>query len=82
VRRGGRELQLTAHEFSLLELLMRHPNQVLTRDHILDHVWGYHASPSSNVVDLYIHYLRQKVDRWHPKPLIRTVRSVGYMLRP
>ena len=49
---------------------------------ILDHVWGYDASPASNVVDIYIHYLRDKIDRGHPRKLIQTVRSVGYVLRP
>ncbi|HZV48403.1 MAG TPA: response regulator transcription factor [Candidatus Dormibacteraeota bacterium] len=82
VRRGGREIELTPHEFSLLELLMRHPGQVLTRQRILDHVWGYDVTPSSNVVDIYIHYLRDKIDRDHPHKLIRTVRSVGYALGP
>jgi two-component system response regulator MprA len=79
--RGGTEVQLTAQEFGLLELLMRHPGQVLTRQRILDHVWGYAATPSSNVVDIYIHYLRDKIDRGHPPRLIHTVRSVGYTLR-
>jgi two-component system response regulator MprA len=82
VTRGGLEVQLTAQEFSLLELLMRHPNQVLTRQRILDHVWGYAAVPSSNVVDIYIHYLRDKLDRDRSGRLIHTVRSVGYALRP
>lgn len=82
VTRAGRDIQLTAQEFSLLELLMRHPNQVLTRQRILDHVWGYNAMPSSNVVDLYIHYLRDKIDRGESRKLIQTVRSVGYVLRP
>src|SRR5579875_4064058 len=82
VRRGAQEIELTPQEFSLLELLMRHPRQVLTRQRILDHVWGYDAAPSSNLVDLYIHYLRDKIDRDHPRKLIQTVRSVGYVLRP
>jgi two-component system, OmpR family, response regulator MprA len=81
VRRGGREIELTAQEFSLLELLMRHPNQVMTRRQILDHVWGYGAEPASNVVDTYVHYLRNKIDRGHQPPLLGTVRSVGYVLR-
>jgi two-component system response regulator MprA len=82
VRRGGRSIDLTDQEFRLLELLARHPEQVLTRERIIDHVWGYGAAPTSNVVDLYIHYLRQKLDRGHERGLIRTVRSVGYSLRP
>ncbi|MFZ0214465.1 MAG: response regulator transcription factor [Candidatus Dormiibacterota bacterium] len=80
--RAGRELTLTAQEWSLLELLLRHPGQVMTRQRILDHVWGYAAAPASNVVDLYIHYLREKIDRDAEQPLIHTVRAVGYVLRP
>ncbi|HEX9044129.1 MAG TPA: response regulator transcription factor [Candidatus Limnocylindrales bacterium] len=79
--RDGRLLELTAQEFSLLELLARHVGQTLTREQILDHVWGYDADPASNVVDLYIHYLRRKVDQGFETPLIRTVRGVGYVLR-
>ena len=79
--RAGREIHLSPQEFGLLELLMRHPGQVLTRQRILDHVWGYAATPSSNVVDIYIHYLRDKVDREPERRLIHTVRSVGYTLR-
>ncbi len=81
VRRGGRELSLTAQEFDLLEFLMRHRGQVMSRQRILDHVWGYEATPASNIVDIYIHYLRDKVDNGHPAKLIKTVRSVGYVLR-
>jgi DNA-binding response OmpR family regulator len=80
-RRGTLELTLTAQEFDLLEFLMRHRGQVMSRQRILDHVWGYAATPSSNIVDIYIHYLREKVDRGHQTKLIRTVRSVGYVLR-
>jgi DNA-binding response OmpR family regulator len=79
--RAGRPLELSAQEFLLLELLARHVGQVLTRDRILEHVWGYDAEPSSNVVDLYVHYLRRKVDHGFEVPLIHTVRGVGYVLR-
>jgi DNA-binding response OmpR family regulator len=79
--RAGRPIELSAQEFSLLELLARHVGQVLTRDRILEHVWGYDAEPSSNVVDLYVHYLRRKVDQGFDAPLIHTVRGVGYVLR-
>jgi DNA-binding response OmpR family regulator len=82
VTRAGAEIGLTPQEFSLLELLMRHPRQVMTRQRILDHVWGYDATPASNVVDIYIHYLRDKVDRGHEHKLIHTVRSIGYVLKP
>ena len=81
VRRGGRELRLTAQEFDLLEFLMRHRGQVMSRQRILDHVWGYDAAPASNIVDIYIHYLRDKVDKGHGGNLIKTVRSVGYVVR-
>jgi DNA-binding response OmpR family regulator len=54
----------------------------MTRQRILDHVWGYDATPGSNVVDIYIHYLRDKIDRDHQRKLVHTVRSVGYVLRP
>jgi two-component system, OmpR family, response regulator MprA len=81
VRRGHRQIELTLQEFGLLELLIRHPNQVMTRQRILDHVWGYDARPASNVVDIYIHYLRDKVDRGEDRALIHTVRTLGYVLR-
>ena len=81
VWRAGDPISLTTQEFNLLELLMRHPNHVLTRSRILDHVWGYDA-PSSNVVEIYVHYLRNKIDRGREKRLIHTVRSVGYVIRP
>jgi DNA-binding response OmpR family regulator len=79
-RRGARAIELTAKEFALLEYLMRHPGQALTRTQITDHVWRYDLEALSNVVDIYIHYLRDKVDRGFPHPLIRTVRGVGYKI--
>ena len=81
VLRAGREIALSSQEFRLLELLMRHAGQVLTRDRILEHVWGYDADPGSNVVDVYVHYLRRKIDRGFDPALVHTVRSVGYVLR-
>jgi DNA-binding response OmpR family regulator len=80
--RSGRLIELTAKEFALLEYLMRHPGQVLTRTQILDHVWGYDLDTLSNVVDIYIHYLRDKIDRGSEQPLIKTVRGVGYRIEP
>jgi DNA-binding response OmpR family regulator len=80
-RRGDRDIELTAREFQVLAYLMRHPGQVLTRDQISAHVWGYDADLSSNVVETYVHYLRDKVDRGFARPLLRTVRGVGYMLK-
>jgi DNA-binding response OmpR family regulator len=81
VHRGGREIELTAKEFDLLAYLLRNAGRVLTRGQIEDHVWGYDAEPSSNVVEIYIHYLRDKVDRGCSRPLIRTVRGVGYTIK-
>jgi DNA-binding response OmpR family regulator len=77
VRRGNRIIELTAKEFALLEYLMRHPGQVLSRTQITDHVWRYDIDALSNVVDTYIHYVRDKVDKGHGTPLIKTVRGVG-----
>lgn len=75
------EIELTATEFNLLEYLMRHPNQVLTRDQILEDVWGYESFASSNVIEVYIRYLRIKLEAQGAKQLIHTVRGVGYVLR-
>ncbi|MHB8376038.1 MAG: response regulator transcription factor [Dehalococcoidia bacterium] len=79
--RNGQEIELTVKEFQLLELMLRHQGQVLTRAQILDHVWQYDRDFSSNVVDIYVHYLRNKVDRGFKTQLIRTVRGVGYTLK-
>lgn len=80
VTRQGRQITLTAKEFALLEYLMRHPGQVLTRTQITDHVWRYDLDGLSNVVDTYIHYLRDKIDKGFPHALIKTVRGVGYKI--
>src|SRR5229473_8057934 len=79
-RRAGRVIELTAKEFALLEYLMRHPGQVLTRTQIIDAVWRYDLEALSNVVDIYIHYLRDKIDQGFTHPLIKTVRGVGYKI--
>lgn len=76
-RMGDQEVELSAREFSLAELLFRHPDQVLSRQQILSHVWGYDFDPGSNVVDVYIRYLRKKLG----SDLIETVRGMGYRLR-
>lgn len=81
VKRGERRLTLTSKEFDLLELFMRHPGQVLTRDVILDRVWGYDFGGESNVLEVYIRYLRQKLESGGEPRLIHTVRGVGYVLR-
>jgi DNA-binding response OmpR family regulator len=79
--RGDRTVELTAKEFDLLAYLMRNSGRVLTKSQILDHVWGYDNEASSNVVEIYVHYLRDKVDRGFARPLIRTVRGVGYTIK-
>ncbi len=79
-RRDGRVIELTAKEFALLEYLMRHQGRALTRTQIVDAVWRYDMEALSNVVDIYIHYLRDKVDQGFSHPLIRTVRGVGYKI--
>ena len=80
VHRGERPIELTPREFELLEFLMRHAGQVIKRDQIFQHVWHDEASAGSKAVDLYMHYLRTKIDRDTARPLIRTVRGVGYMI--
>jgi DNA-binding response OmpR family regulator len=79
-RRDGRVIELTAKEFALLEYLMRNQGRALTRTQIVDSVWRYDMEALSNVVDIYIHYLRDKVDQGFSRPLIKTVRGVGYKI--
>jgi two-component system, OmpR family, response regulator MprA len=81
VRRGGEPIELTRTEFSLLELFLRNPRQVLTRSIIFERVWGYDFGPSSNSLDVYIGYLRRKTEAGGAGRLIHTVRGVGYALR-
>jgi len=81
VRRGDRLLELTRTEFLLLEMLLRHPRQVLTRATIFDHVWGYDFGPASNSLEVYIGYLRRKTEAAGEPRLVHTVRGVGYVLR-
>jgi two-component system OmpR family response regulator len=81
VTRAGRHVELTAKEFALLELLMRHPGDVLTRAYILEHVWDFAYDPASNVVDQYVGSLRRKLDRPFDRDDIQTVRGAGYRLR-
>jgi DNA-binding response OmpR family regulator len=80
VRRDGRLIELSAREFDLLRLLMMHPNQVLPRERILDQVWGYNFFGDANNVEVYIRYLRQKLND-EPHQLIQTVRGVGYRIK-
>lgn len=81
VTRNDRLIPLTAKEYELLELFLRHPRQVLTREVIFDRVWGYDFGGESNVLEVYIRYLRQKLESENEQRLIHTVRSVGYVLR-
>jgi heavy metal response regulator len=80
VRRAGKAIDLTPREFSLLEFLLIHQGQVLTRTQIIEHVWDVHYSGDTNVVDVYIGYLRRKVDRDFEPALVHTVRGFGYRL--
>jgi heavy metal response regulator len=79
-RRDAQPIDLSAREYSLLEFFMRHPGQVLTRTQIAEQIWGYDFDVNSNVVDVYIRYLRRKVDDPYEPKLIQTVRGVGYKL--
>jgi DNA-binding response OmpR family regulator len=79
-QRDGRSIELSPKEFSLLEFLMRNQGRVVTRTQILDHLWGYDFATDSNLVDVYVAYLRRKVDKDTSNKLIRTVRGVGYAL--
>lgn len=72
----GREIELTAREFALLEVFLRHPGQVLSREQLLSHVWGYDYDPGSNVVEVYVGYLRRKLG----EGVVSTVRGMGYRL--
>lgn len=80
VKRGGQEVEMTSKEFALLEFMLQHPNQVLSRTQIGEQVWGYDFFNQSNIVDVYVGYLRRKIDDGRPLQLIRTVRGVGYKL--
>jgi DNA-binding response OmpR family regulator len=79
--RGEREIKLTAKEYDLLELFMRHPNQVLTREQIFEQIWGYDFGGESNIIEVYIRYLRSKLEKNNEPRLLHTVRGVGYVLR-
>ncbi|AQA13208.1 response regulator transcription factor [Streptomyces malaysiensis] len=81
VARGGRRVELTRTEFTLLEMFLAHPRQVLTREQILKAVWGFDFEPSSNSLDVYVMYLRRKTEAGGEPRLVHTVRGVGYVLR-
>lgn len=78
--RAGREIPLTAREFQLLEYLMRHAGEVISRKMLLEHVWGLHFDPKTNLVEVHMSRLRQAVDRGYARPLIHTVRGAGYLV--
>ena len=81
VKRGARTIELTAKEFDLLDYLISQPKQVLTRDRILEEVWGYDFMGDSNIIEVYIRYLRLKLESENESRLIQTVRGVGYVMR-
>jgi two-component system OmpR family response regulator len=80
VRRGGQPIELQPREFQLLEFLLRHAGQVVTRTMLLEGVWDYHFDPQTNVIDVHMSRLRSKIDRGFDRPLLHTVRGVGYRL--
>ncbi|TDU09519.1 two-component system response regulator YkoG [Bacillus subtilis] len=81
VRRGDKEVELTPREFDLLVYMLKHPQQVLTREQILSSVWGFDYIGDTNVVDVYIRYIRKKLDYPYEKQLIHTIRGVGYAIK-
>ena len=81
VRRDKQKIDLQPREFRLLEYLMRHAGQVVTRTMLLEGVWDYHFDPQTNVIDVHVSRLRQKIDKPFGTPIIQTVRSAGYMLK-
>ncbi|MBN9061293.1 MAG: DNA-binding response regulator [Rhizobiales bacterium 65-9] len=81
VTRGGQEIVLQPREFRLLEFLMQHAGQVVTRTMLLEGVWDYHFDPQTNVIDVHVSRLRAKIDRGADRPLLQTVRGAGYMIR-
>ena len=81
VARGGEKIDLTAREFTLLDYFMRHPGRVLTRTMIAEHVWDYSFDTSTNVIDVYVNYLRKKIDTDREPKLLHTIRGVGYVLK-
>ncbi len=82
VERGGRRIELTTREWALLEYFMRNTGRVLTRPMLVQHVWGLDFDPESNIVDVYVGYLRRKLEDPVGEPLIRTIRGAGYILNP
>ena len=81
VTRAGKPVALQPREFKLLEYLVRHADQVVTRTMLLENVWDYHFDPQTNVVDVHISRLRSKIDKGFGRPLLHTIRGAGYMIR-
>ena len=81
VSRGGEKIDLTSKEFALLEYFMRNPGRVLTRTMIIEHVWNYDFDTMTNIIDVYVNYLRRKIESGHGAKLIHTVRGVGYVMK-
>ena len=81
VYRGGKQITLSGKEFSLLRYMVQNPGIVLSRDKLEQHIWNYDFTGGSNVIDVYIRYLRKKIDEGHDKKLIHTVRGAGYVLK-
>jgi len=80
VTRGGQPIELQTREFNLLEYLLKHQNQVVTRTMLLESVWDYHFDPQTNVIDVHISRLRSKIDKGFDTPIIQTVRGAGYII--
>lgn len=80
VKRAGQDISLQTTEFRLLEYLLKHKGQVVTRTMLLEYVWDYHFDPQTNVIDVHISRLRQKIDKEHPQQFIKTLRGIGYMI--
>jgi DNA-binding response OmpR family regulator len=81
VLRGRQKIELTTKEFALLDYFMRNPERVLTRTMIAEHVWDYDFDSETNVIDVYVNYLRKKIETGHEPKLIHTVRGVGYVMK-
>ena len=81
VKRGEKIINLSSKEYRILEYLMRHPNQVCTRTMLTEHIWGYNFDKQSNIIDVYLAYLRRKIDKNHSQKLIQTVRGIGYKIK-
>ena len=81
VKRGDQKINLTSKEYALLEYFLRNPNRILSRSMISEHVWDLHSDSFTNVIDVYVNYLRNKIDRGHKRPLIHTMRGSGYVLK-